>query len=65
VHLQVILSSATYRLLVLDAGIQVIAPWREWDLSSRESLMDYAQKHGIEIDYQKQNKKSPYSMDAN
>ena len=49
----------------LDADIQVIAPWREWDLSSRESLMDYAQKHGIEIDYQKQNKKSPYSMDAN
>lgn len=49
----------------LDASIQVIAPWREWDLSSRESLMDYAQQHGIEIDYQKQNKKSPYSMDAN
>ncbi len=49
----------------LDANIQVIAPWREWNLSSRESLMDYAKKHGIEIDYQKQNKKSPYSMDAN
>ena len=49
----------------LDADIQVIAPWREWDLSSRESLMDYAEKHGIEIDYQKQSKKSPYSMDAN
>jgi argininosuccinate synthase len=49
----------------LDADIQVIAPWREWDLSSRESLMTYAEKHGIEIDYQKQNKKSPYSMDAN
>lgn len=49
----------------LDASIQVIAPWREWDLSSRESLMNYAEKHGIEIDYQKQNKKSPYSMDAN
>ncbi len=49
----------------LDADIQVIAPWREWDLSSRESLMDYAQKHGIEIDYKKQLKKSPYSMDAN
>ncbi len=49
----------------LDADIQVIAPWREWDLSSRESLMNYAEKHGIEIDYQKQNKKSPYSMDAN
>ncbi|QKQ24747.1 argininosuccinate synthase [Candidatus Ruthia endofausta] len=49
----------------LDADIQVIAPWREWDLSSRENLMDYAQKHGIEIDYKKQSKKSPYSMDAN
>ena len=49
----------------LDADIQVIAPWREWDLSSRESLMAYAESHGIEIDYQKQNKKSPYSMDAN
>ncbi len=49
----------------LDADIQVIAPWREWDLSSRESLMNYAEQHGIEIDYQKQSKKSPYSMDAN
>ncbi|SFV65524.1 Argininosuccinate synthase [hydrothermal vent metagenome] len=49
----------------LDANIKVIAPWREWDLSSRESLMNYAKKHEIEIDYQKQNKKSPYSMDAN
>ncbi|SFV85409.1 Argininosuccinate synthase [hydrothermal vent metagenome] len=49
----------------LDADIQVIAPWREWDLSSRESLMEYAEEHGIEIDYQKQDKKSPYSMDAN
>ena len=49
----------------LDADIQVIAPWREWDLSSRESLMAYAENHGIEIDYQKQDKKSPYSMDAN
>jgi argininosuccinate synthase len=49
----------------LNADIQIIAPWREWELSSRESLMDFAQKHGIEIDYQKQDKKSPYSMDAN
>lgn len=49
----------------LDANIQVIAPWREWGLSSRESLMNYAQQHGIEIDYQKQDNKSPYSMDAN
>ena len=43
----------------------MIAPWREWDLSSRQSLMAYAEEHGIEIDYQKQSKKSPYSMDAN
>lgn len=49
----------------LDANIQVIAPWREWDLSSRESLMNFAKQHDIEIDYQKQNQKSPYSMDAN
>ncbi|KAG1650483.1 Argininosuccinate synthase [Nymphon striatum] len=49
----------------LKPGIQIIAPWREWDLSSREELMAYAEKHGIEIDYQKQGKKSPYSMDAN
>jgi argininosuccinate synthase len=33
----------------LDCNIQVIAPWREWDLSSRESLMNYAKKHGIDI----------------
>ena len=49
----------------LDADIQIIAPWREWDLSSRKSLMSYAESHNIEIDYQKQDKKSPYSMDAN
>ena len=49
----------------INADIKVIAPWREWDLSSRESLMAYAESHGIEIDYKKQNKKSPYSMDAN
>ncbi len=49
----------------INADIKVIAPWREWDLTSRESLMKYAEKHSIEIDYQKQTKKSPYSMDAN
>ncbi|RVU82791.1 argininosuccinate synthase [Leucothrix sargassi] len=49
----------------LKPGVQVIAPWREWDLNSRESLMKYAEDHGIEIDYQKQKTKSPYSMDAN
>ncbi len=49
----------------LKPGVAIIAPWREWDLSSRESLMKYAEEHDIEIDYQKQGKKSPYSMDAN
>ena len=49
----------------LKPGVQVIAPWREWDLSSRESLMNYAKEHGIEVDFAKNKKKSPYSMDAN
>ncbi len=49
----------------LMPDVKVIAPWREWDLNSREKLMAYAQEHGIEIDFAKQSKKSPYSMDAN
>ena len=49
----------------LNADIKIIAPWREWNLSSRSSLMAYAKKHNIPVDYQKQSKKSPYSMDAN
>jgi len=49
----------------LKPGVQVIAPWREWDLGSRESLMAYAKNHGIEVDFAKNKKKSPYSMDAN
>ncbi|MEZ5537570.1 MAG: argininosuccinate synthase [Thiolinea sp.] len=49
----------------LKPGVKVIAPWREWDLSSRESLMNYAEQHGIPIDYKKAKTKSPYSMDAN
>ncbi|NOX42810.1 MAG: argininosuccinate synthase [Gammaproteobacteria bacterium] len=48
----------------LSPGIQVIAPWREWDLNSREKLLGYAEKHNIPIE-QKKGKKSPYSMDAN
>ena len=48
----------------LNPDIRIIAPWREWDLNSRESLMAYAEKAGIAIE-QKQGKKSPYSMDAN
>ena len=45
--------------------IKVIAPWREWDLLSREKLMAYAEEHGIPVDFAKAGKKSPYSMDAN
>ena len=48
----------------LDPDIRVIAPWREWDLSSRESLMDFCENHQIPVDY-KRGSKSPYSMDAN
>ncbi len=47
----------------LNPNIKVIAPWREWDLNSREKLLAYAESAGIEIE-KKQNK-SPYSMDAN
>ncbi|WP_028484986.1 argininosuccinate synthase [Thioalkalivibrio sp. ALE17] len=49
----------------LKPGIQVIAPWREWDLNSRERLMAYAEQHNIPVDYAKKGTKSPYSMDAN
>ncbi len=48
----------------LKPGIHIIAPWREWDLNSRESLLAYCDKHGIAVE-QKRGKKSPYSMDAN
>ena len=48
----------------LDPDINVIAPWREWDLNSREALMDFCEKHQIPVDY-KRGDKSPYSMDAN
>lgn len=44
--------------------VRVIAPWREWDLLSREKLLDYAEQRGIPIE-QKRGTKSPYSMDAN
>jgi argininosuccinate synthase len=49
----------------LKPDVKVIAPWREWDLLSREKLMNYAAEHGIPVDFAKQSKKSPYSMDAN
>ncbi|MFT4674560.1 MAG: argininosuccinate synthase [Reinekea sp.] len=49
----------------LKPGVKVIAPWREWDLTSRETLMDYCAQHDIPVDFNKAGKKSPYSMDAN
>ncbi len=48
----------------LKPDVKVIAPWREWDLNSREKLLAYAEAHGIPIE-QKRGKRSPYSMDAN
>lgn len=48
----------------LNPDIHVIAPWREWDLSSREKLMEYAAKHGISVE-KKKDGSSMYSMDAN
>jgi argininosuccinate synthase len=49
----------------LNPAIKVIAPWREWDLLSREKLMNYAEKNGIPIDMKHKQGGSPYSMDAN
>jgi argininosuccinate synthase len=49
----------------LKPGVKVIAPWREWSLTSRETLMAYAKKNKIPVDFAKAGKKSPYSMDAN
>jgi len=56
--------------LALNPDITVIAPWREWDLNSREKLLSYAREHGIEIaqkhlDADGNPAVSPYSMDAN
>ncbi len=48
----------------LNPDIRIIAPWREWDLTSRQKLLDYAAKHDIPVEH-KQGKQSPYSMDAN
>jgi len=48
----------------LNPAVQVIAPWRDWDLTSRETLLAYCEQHGIPVE-QKRGTKSPYSMDAN
>jgi argininosuccinate synthase len=49
----------------LEPGIKVIAPWREWDLLSREKLLAYAEKHGIPVEMKHRHGGAPYSMDAN
>ena len=48
----------------LKPGVKVIAPWREWDLNSRDKLMEYCAQREIPVDFANR-KKSPYSMDAN
>ncbi len=45
--------------------VRVIAPWREWDLSSREKLLAYAERHDIPVEFKRAGQTSPYSMDAN
>ncbi len=49
----------------LMPNVKIIAPWREWDLLSREKLLKYADKHRIPVDFKKRKGGAPYSMDAN
>jgi argininosuccinate synthase len=49
----------------LMPDVRVIAPWREWDLLSREKLLEYAERHSIAVDYTRKKGEAPYSMDAN
>ena len=49
----------------LKPDVKIIAPWREWDLLSREKLLQYAEKHGSPVDFKKKKGGAPYSMDAN
>jgi argininosuccinate synthase len=49
----------------LMPNVKVIAPWREWDLLSREKLLAYAEKHGIPVEMKHKQGGAPYSMDAN
>ena len=48
----------------LDPDIRVIAPHREWDINSRDAMMEYCKSHAIPVDYERRGE-SPYSMDAN
>ena len=45
--------------------VRIIAPWREWELTSRETLLAYAKRHGIPVDFKRRKGGAPYSMDAN
>jgi argininosuccinate synthase len=49
----------------LMPDVKIIAPWREWDLLSRDKLLAYAHKHGIPVEYKRKKGGAPYSMDAN
>jgi argininosuccinate synthase len=49
----------------LMPNVTIIAPWREWDLLSREKLVAYAEEHGIPVEFKKLQGRAPYSMDAN
>ena len=49
----------------LNPQIQVIAPWRIWDLNSRQKLLEFCQRNDIAVDMDKENNKPPYSIDAN
>jgi argininosuccinate synthase len=49
----------------LMPDVKIIAPWREWDLLSREKLLRYAERHRIPVDFKKKKGGAPYSMDAN
>jgi len=49
----------------LKPDVKVIAPWRQWNLNSRNDMLAYCDKHGIEVERKREGSKSPYSMDAN
>lgn len=49
----------------LKPDVTVIAPWRDWELNSREALMDFCETHQIRVDQRHEGEQSPYSMDAN
>ncbi len=49
----------------LKPDVKVIAPWREWNLVSREDMLNFAEAHGIPVERKREGSKSPYSMDAN